>query len=136
MLVGPAGGGKTRAIDTLQSALKNGVQENAAAPRIHRLYPKSVSRSQFMGETDPVTGEFSTGILAATWEKHNSAVAHLEGVIRPPYVSWFVFDGPVDPDCCDGLLSALEEPRSLILASGDHIMAAPLTRIIFETDSL
>jgi dynein heavy chain len=82
MLTGPAGGGKSRIIETLQAAL---VAVEGRAYKTVRLNPKAVQAHELYGNTDPLSGEWVKGVFAAIWEKYNNRDL--------PYTTWIVQDG-------------------------------------------
>jgi len=85
MLSGPAGGGKTRILESLQNAL---MTVDGKQIRVVRMNPKAVKAPQLYGQTDPVSGEWVKGVFASIWEKYNNRDL--------PYITWIVEDGPVD----------------------------------------
>jgi dynein heavy chain, axonemal len=87
MVVGPAAGGKSKIMETLQTALlkTTGIQH-----KIVRLNPKSVTSQELFGQTDPQSGEWETGVFASVWQKFNQRSL--------PYTTWITCDGPVDSE--------------------------------------
>jgi len=125
MLSGPTGGGKTRIIEILQTALsavQNIVYKQA------RLNPKAIRAEEMYGETDPLSGEWTKGVFAAMWEKFNNR--------ENAYNTWIVCDGPVDAIWIEDLNTVLDDNRILTLASGDRIPMTDNVKIMFENENL
>jgi len=72
-------------MEILQTALS---KTTGTQHKIVRLNPKAVTSQELFGQTDPLSGEWETGIFAATWQKYNNRSL--------PYNTWITCDGPVD----------------------------------------
>ena len=125
MLSGPAGGGKSRICEILQTALSKtrGIQY-----RMARLNPKAIRAQEMYGETDAVSGEWTKGVFAAMWEKYNNR--------ENSYDTWIMCDGPVDAIWIEDLNTVLDDNKILTLASGDRIPMTDNVKIMFENESL
>ena len=62
MLVGATMSGKTELVRTLAQALS--INYSDRKTQIHKINPKSISIGQLYGDSDPLTHEWSDGILA------------------------------------------------------------------------
>ena len=91
MLTGPAGGGKSKILETLQAALT--IAEGRPV-KVVRMNPKAVQAHELYGQTDPLSGEWVKGVFASIWEKYNNR--------ELPYTTWLVQDGPVDAIWIEG----------------------------------
>ena len=125
MVVGPSGSGKTEIINVVAAAC-TALQE--VNHKISRIHPKSVRAADLYGESDPSTGEWTTGILASLFAKMNQR--------SNKFKTWLVCDGPVDGEWVEDLNSVLDKNRILTLANGDRVLMADQNRILFEVDAL
>ncbi|GMH97336.1 hypothetical protein TrST_g8180 [Triparma strigata] len=125
MLVGPAGAGKTSILNTLSDSLASttGIQHK----RI-RMNPKAIRAEEMFGETDKLSGEWTTGIFAAIWQKYNNRAN--------TYNMWIVADGPVDAIWIENLNTVLDDNKILTLANGDRIPMTDNVKIMFEVEDL
>eukprot|EP01138_Halocafeteria_seosinensis_P007479 gb/GECG01007645.1/.p1 GENE.gb/GECG01007645.1/~~gb/GECG01007645.1/.p1 ORF type:complete len:3314 (+),score=514.53 gb/GECG01007645.1/:1-9942(+) len=125
MLTGPTGGGKTAIFDILSTSLQasSGVQYRQV-----RLNPKAITSQEMYGETDVMSGEWTTGIFAAIWQKYNNR--------SNAYNTWIVCDGPVDTMWIESLNSVLDDNKLLTLASGDRFPMTDNVALMFENENL
>jgi len=124
VLVGPSGCSKTTIWKVLRAALRRLGQE----VKVHILNPKSVNRTELLGNMNNETREFVDGILTSLARK----------VVKEPaeVMSWIVCDGDVDPEWIESLNSVLDDNHLLTLPNGERIALGSNVNFIFETHDL
>lgn len=125
MLVGPSGGGKSTILKCLKEMLQifHGIQYKDA-----RFNPKAIRAQEMYGETDPLSGEWTTGVFAAMWTKFNNR--------NNSYNTWIIADGPVDAIWIEDLNTVLDDNKILTLANGDRIPMTDNVKMMFEVETL
>ncbi|KAL6443837.1 hypothetical protein ACFW04_001708 [Cataglyphis niger] len=133
MIVGKALGGKTQAYQTLANALSDLSGIRKATMREYRtiyrvINPKAITLSQLYGSFDPLSYEWTDGVLANTFREYAQS-ASLER-------KWIVFDGPVDAIWIESMNTVLDDNKKLCLMSGEIIQMSIKMNMLFEPADL
>ncbi|TPX37396.1 hypothetical protein SeMB42_g06902, partial [Synchytrium endobioticum] len=125
MVVGPTGGGKTVVIDTLSRAqTKLGL-----TTRLFVLNPKAVTVAELYGVLDPVTRDWTDGLLSNIFRELNRPSDKKER-------KYIVFDGDVDAVWVENMNSVMDDNRLLTLPNGERIRLQKHVALLFEVGDL
>jgi dynein heavy chain len=139
MIVGSTGTGKTTASRIMGKALTqlhaDGVDDPWYRPvHIDTLNPKSVTKGELYGESNPYTNEWQEGIVSIL-VKNAVECAESEDAKRE-YKRWINFDGPVDAMWIESMNTVLDDNKMLCLPNGERIKMPDICTMMFEVNDL
>ncbi len=125
MVVGSTQGGKSVVINTLAAAQgKLGLHT-----KLHILNPKALPISELYGVLDPVTRDWTDGLLSNIFRDINRPTEKREA-------RYLVFDGDVDACWVENMNSIMDDNKLLTLSNGERIYLQDHVKLLFEVADL
>ncbi|XP_014262519.1 dynein heavy chain 10, axonemal-like [Cimex lectularius] len=125
MVVGPTGGGKTVIINILAKAQTL----LGTITKLYVLNPKSVTVNELYGVVNPLTRDWTDGLLSKTFREVNRTQ-------KANVKKYIVFDGDVDALWIENMNSVMDDNKLLTLSNGERIRMVPSCALVFEVGDL
>ena len=132
MVVGPPFGGKSSAIAVLARSLallhqRYPDDKQWMNVNICTINPKSISMNDLYGLFDPVSHEWSDGVIPIYYRNMARNAIGKEGERK-----WVLFDGPVDAIWIENMNTVLDDNKKLCLMNGEVIAMSSDMSMMFE----
>mmetsp|Transcript_44767 Transcript_44767/g.87731 ORF Transcript_44767/g.87731 Transcript_44767/m.87731 type:complete len:3997 (-) Transcript_44767:184-12174(-) len=133
MLVGTTMTGKSTCSDILGAALTSLAAKGVEGVNFNktdqfRLNPKSITMGELYGMINPVSYEWTEGIVALLVREASADTSDAR--------KWVIFDGPVDALWIENMNTVLDDNKVLCLANGERIKLASTVNMVFECEDL
>ena len=92
------------------------------------MNPKSLTRKELFGYSDPYTNVFIHGVVSKLIDQALS--------IPDTNKKWMLFDGPVDANWIENLNTVLDDNKMLCLPDGKRIKLPNYFSVVFEVQNL
>lgn len=130
MIVGPAGGGKTKNWNILKKSISDLNDGSKFFPTESIVInPKSIRKEQLYCELDKNTNEWTNGIIPLN-------IIKINGDTTGKNKYWIILDGPVDTLWIEDMNSVLDDSRKLCLTSSAIITLNEAICMMFEVEDL
>ena len=129
MVVGPTGGGKTTCIEGLQRGILPAFGKNV---KISCINPKAQTLEELYGIMDPVTRDWTDGILSNAFRNMNMPLP----LGKENEMRWLIFDGDVDALWIENMNSVMDDNKLLTLPNGERIQLQNYSKLLMETFDL
>jgi len=127
MIVGPTGGGKSVVLNTLC-----GTQTAMGLPtKLTVINAKMIPLPELYGELDPVTRDWTDGLLSNIFREMNKPLP--EGKDERRYIC---YDGDVDALWVENMNSVMDDNKLLTLPNGERIRLQNFAAMLFEVGDL
>ena len=94
----------------------------------HLLNPKSVTMGQLYGEVNPITQEWTDGLVPT--------LVRMSVHDESDSFNWIIFDGPVDALWIENMNTVLDDNKMLCLSNGERIKLKAGMHMMFEVNDL
>eukprot|EP00924_Labyrinthula_sp_SR-Ha-C_P003608 maker-scaffold_3-augustus-gene-0.0-mRNA-1 protein AED:0.02 eAED:0.02 QI:0/0/0/1/0.5/0/3/0/4475 len=133
MIVGPTDGSKSVILDALRMA--QGAAFNQVV-KIFKLNPKAQPLHELYGDLDPITREWTDGVLSNLFRSMNEPLPVSSEFGSAREIRWLIFDGDVDALWVENMNSVMDDNRLLTLPNGERIRLQDYCKLLVETFDL